>query len=219
MGQDLLTKTCNRLPLYTNISKETSFYRILWTIKKKRKHVHPKVKRMMTMLYLFLKGVFERNKRNAFEKLKIGGKSKKVKFAEQIIKCSRDRKSEAIRLWLKEAKIRRDLENRKKGFYLECAKKLFEATIDRRRSAIQRWRDQNRRSNELNEIQMRFLNRCLMTKAGRVADAIRIWKRIPSRMDDYSKRKGVQFEKGLHRFANKTLKTSFDVFKNDYEKG
>ena len=62
-GENLFTKTVNQLVLYTNINKTTSFYRLLGTVRSKLIKVHPRVKRMTTMIYLYTRIFFDRNKR------------------------------------------------------------------------------------------------------------------------------------------------------------
>lgn len=62
-GENLLRKTCNQIVLYTNITKSSSFYRIMATVRKGRVHVHPRIKRMTTMIHLYTRIFFDRSKK------------------------------------------------------------------------------------------------------------------------------------------------------------
>lgn len=84
-GDNLFQKAANNLVLYTNINKTTSFYRILGTVRSRLVRVHPRVKRMTTMIYLYTRFFFDRTKREAFQKIKGQGKSKKLNIAEKLI--------------------------------------------------------------------------------------------------------------------------------------
>lgn len=105
-GDNLFQKAANNLVLYTNINKTTSFYRILGTVRSRLLRVHPRVKRMTTMLYLYTRYFFDRTKREAFQKIKGQGKSKKLNVAEKILQCAKLRKLSALRLWAGEMKSR-----------------------------------------------------------------------------------------------------------------
>jgi len=52
-GENLFQRAADNLVIYTNINKTTSFYRLFSKIKGKKKKVHPRVKRMTMMLYLY----------------------------------------------------------------------------------------------------------------------------------------------------------------------
>lgn len=127
-GENLFHKTANQLVLYTNVNKTTSFYRLLGTVRSRQRKVHPRVKRMTTMLYLYSKMFFDRNKREFFEIIKLQGKTRKSFAAGKLLECAKNRKISAFKLWLQEAKKRRDEQNKKRGYYVECAKKLLIAS-------------------------------------------------------------------------------------------
>lgn len=76
-GEELILHAANQLVLYTNINKTTAFYRLLGTVRSKTRKVHPRVKRMTTMLYLYLRIYVDRIKRYGFDHLKGEGKSQK----------------------------------------------------------------------------------------------------------------------------------------------
>jgi hypothetical protein len=80
-GETLFQRAADNLVLYTNINKTTSFYRLFNKVKGKRRVVHPRVKRMTTMLYLYTKIFYDRQMREFFEKLKLMGGTIKSKFA------------------------------------------------------------------------------------------------------------------------------------------
>lgn len=105
-GDNLFQRAASNLVLYTNINKTTSFYRILGTVRSRQFKVHPRVKRMTTMIYLYTRYFFDRTKREAFQKIKGQGKSKKLNIAEKLLQCARLRKTSALRLWFGETKIR-----------------------------------------------------------------------------------------------------------------
>lgn len=76
-GETNILRAANNLVLYTNINKTTAFYRLLGTVRRNIK-VHPRVKRMTTMIYLYTRIFFDRQKRDAFDRMKYQGKSRKV---------------------------------------------------------------------------------------------------------------------------------------------
>lgn len=84
-GENLFQKAADNLVLYTNINKTTSFYRLFSKIKGRKKKVHPRVKRMTYMLYLYTRLFAERNMRDFFEKMKSQGGSVKAKATEKLI--------------------------------------------------------------------------------------------------------------------------------------
>ncbi len=84
-GDNLFQRAASNLVLYTNINKTTSFYRILGTVRSRQFKVHPRVKRMTTMIYLYTRYFFDRTKREAFQKIKGQGKSKKLNIAEKLL--------------------------------------------------------------------------------------------------------------------------------------
>lgn len=139
-GEELFLKAANNLVLYTNINKTTAFYRLLGTVRSRTKKVHPRVKRMTTMLYLYTRLFFDRTKRDAFDRIKVLGKSRKYHAVDKIVEAARKRKSSALKIWLTEAKRRRDEQNQKKGLYLECAKKLINASSGRAKNSFDLWR-------------------------------------------------------------------------------
>jgi hypothetical protein len=53
-----------------------------------------------------------------------------------------------------------------------------------------------------------------MTKIGRVFDLFQKWKNLPNKDKNKNYLKGSKFEKGLLAFTNRTLKKSFEAFKN-----
>ena len=218
-GENLFNQTVNQLVLYTNINKTTSFYRLLGTVRSKQKKVHPRVKRMTTMIYLYTRIFFDRSKREFFEKFKIVGASKKVSIAEKLVDCAKKRKISAFKLWLQEAKKRRDEINSKRGLYVECARKLLDTEEKRKKNALIHWRNKVNELNRIKEIQKRFLTRLLMSKAGRVAEAWRLIKNLPEKIDAEARKRAARFEKGLSTFAEKTLRKSFNEFRRDLEEG
>ena len=92
------------------------------------------------MIYLYTRIFFDRNKREFFEKFKMAGVSKKTFAAEKLLECAKKRKISAFKLWLQEAKRRRDEQNKKRGYYVECAKRLLSATENKQKSAFDNWR-------------------------------------------------------------------------------
>lgn len=84
-GENLFQRAANNLVLYTNINKITAFYRLLGTVRSRHFKVHPRVKRMTTMLYLYARLFFDRTKRDAFNKIKTQGKPRKLAIAEKLI--------------------------------------------------------------------------------------------------------------------------------------
>ena len=113
-GEELILHAANQLVLYTNINKTTSFYRLLGTVRSKTRRVHPRVKRMTTMLYLYLRMYFDRTKKYAFDHLKVEGKSKKVFALDRLFELARKRKISAFKIWMAEAKKLKEAENKKK---------------------------------------------------------------------------------------------------------
>lgn len=105
-GDNLFQKAANNLVLYTNINKITSFYRILGTVRSRMVKVHPRVKRMTTMIYLYTRYFFDRTIREAFQKIRGQGRSKKTDIAEKLIACARLRKLSALRIWGGETKLK-----------------------------------------------------------------------------------------------------------------
>jgi len=59
-GESLFQNASDKLVLYTNINKTTVFYRLMNQIKGKKRKVHPRVKRMTIMIYLYSKIYFQR---------------------------------------------------------------------------------------------------------------------------------------------------------------
>lgn len=215
-GDNLFQRAANNLVLYTNISKITSFYRLLGTVRSRLLKVHPRVKRMTTMLYLYTRYFFDRTKREAFQKIRGQGKSKKINLAERIVECARLRKLSALRLWFGETKVRGSVMNEKKRLFVDCAKKLIEAADDRKRSSFRNWRKGVDEEKRVKEIQKRFLTRLLMSKAGRVADAYKQIKNLPELVDTENRKRASRFEKGLSDFVDRTLRKSFGQFKHDW---
>lgn len=103
-GENLFQRAADNLVLYTNINKTTSFYRLFSKIKGRKRKVHPRVKRMTVMLYLYSRIFVERNMRDFFEKIKIKGGSVKTKATEKLIECADKRRNEAFRTWVKKMK-------------------------------------------------------------------------------------------------------------------
>ena len=83
------------------------------------------------------------------------------------------------------------------------------------RDAINKFR-QNRK---ITDIQRNFLKRLLMSKAGMVVIAFRKIQTLPRIRDDEKYLKANKFEKGLSSFVDRTLKKSFEAFKNEFEEG
>jgi hypothetical protein len=92
-GENLFQRVSDNMVLYTNINKTTSFYRLFSKIKGRKKKVHPRVKRMTVMLYLYSRIFVERNMRDFFEKMKAKGGSVKVKATEKLIECAKKRRN------------------------------------------------------------------------------------------------------------------------------
>lgn len=84
-GENLFQKAADNLVLYTNINKTTSFYRLFSKIKGRKKKVHPRVKRMTVMLYLYTRIFAERQMRDFFERIKSEGGSVKTKATEKLV--------------------------------------------------------------------------------------------------------------------------------------
>lgn len=99
-GENLFHKTVNQLVLYTNVNKTTSFYRLLGTVRSRQRKVHPRVKRMTTMLYLYTRIFFERNLGIAFDRIKDKGGSKKMNIGARLLECAKNRRASAFNLWL-----------------------------------------------------------------------------------------------------------------------
>lgn len=78
-GDSLLQRAADRLVLDTNINKTTAFYRLFKKVKGKKRVVSPKVKRMTTMIYLYSRIFFERQKQDFFEKFKALGEKRSRK--------------------------------------------------------------------------------------------------------------------------------------------
>lgn len=103
-GENLFQRAADNLVLYTNINKTSSFYRLFSKIKGRKKKVHPRVKRMTMMFYLYTRIFVERNMRDFFEKIKLKGGSVKVKATEKLIECAQKRRNETFRYWVKQMK-------------------------------------------------------------------------------------------------------------------
>ena len=58
-----------------------------------------------------------------------------------------------------------------------------------------------------------------MTKAGRVAEAFKEIKRLPSLIDMDQRRKALKFERGLSSFLDRGILRSFNSFKTMYDEG
>ncbi len=80
----------------------------------------------------------------------------------------------------------------------------------RMKEAINKFKE-NRR---ITEIQRNFLKRLLMSKAGLVLISFKKLQSLPDRNGNKNYLKGSKFEKGLLAFTNRTLKKSFEAFKN-----
>lgn len=96
---------------------------------------------------------------------------------------------------------------------MNLAKKLIEASNDRKKSSFGNWRGMITESNRVKDIQKRFLTRLLMSKAGRIAEAFRTIKNLPDMPDLEQRKKAAKFEKGLSSFVDRTLRVSFGSFK------
>ena len=77
-GEQIILTAAHNLVLYTNINKFSAFYRLLNAVRVPRKFIHPRTKRLTTMIYVFTKLYFDRSKKDAFDilLLKTKGKSK-----------------------------------------------------------------------------------------------------------------------------------------------
>lgn len=98
-GNDLILRAANQLVLYTNINKTTAFYRLLKTVRSKVR-VSPKMKRMTTMLYLYLRIYFDRTKRYAFDNMRVEGKSNKIFALDRLFDRARKRRISAFKIWM-----------------------------------------------------------------------------------------------------------------------
>lgn len=87
--------------------------------------------------------------------------------------------------------------------------------MDAKRSSFSLWRKKSHHYKYLLEIQKRFLSKLLMSKAGRVAEAFRIIKKLPT-IDGDKQRKALKFEKNLSRILDKNLLRSFNSFKKEF---
>lgn len=114
-GDNLFQKAANNLVLYTSVNKTTLFYRLLGTVRERRTNVHPRVKRMMTMLNFYIGIHVHRCLKKGFDQIKLGGKSKRAIALERIILASQRRKRCAIGMWNIEARRRRDELNKKRS--------------------------------------------------------------------------------------------------------
>jgi len=103
-GENLFQRAADNLVLYTNINKTSSFYRLFSKVKGRKLKVHPRVKRMTVMLYLYSRIFVERNMRDFFEKIKVKGGSVKVKATEKLIECANKRRNEGFKFWIKRMK-------------------------------------------------------------------------------------------------------------------
>ena len=92
VGHNIFQRAANNLVLYTNVNKTTAFYRLFQTVRGNRIKVSPKVKRLMYMLNMFLRNIFNRQQKDAFEKLKQAGVAKEMEAAEKLILCANGRK-------------------------------------------------------------------------------------------------------------------------------
>ena len=63
-----------------------------------------------------------------------------------------------------------------------------------------------------NEIQRSFLKKLLLAKAELVVIAFKKMQTLPERRDEELYAKANQFEKGLAKIVERTLKTSFQSF-------
>lgn len=68
-GHKLMQKTVNKLVLYTNINKPTALYRLLGTVRHQKRYVHPRMKSLPKILYLYLTIHLDRIQRNALDNI------------------------------------------------------------------------------------------------------------------------------------------------------
>ena len=90
----------------------------------------------------------------------------------------------------------------------------MEASNGRARNSFDLWRRKLQEHKRVKEIQKRFLAKLLMSKAGRVAEAFRIIKNLPGLVDMERRRRASKFEKGLSSFLERTIRRSYNAYKN-----
>lgn len=71
----------------------------------------------------------------------------------------------------------------------------------------------------IKEIQKRFFNKLLISKAGRVAEAFRTIKGLPEIVDQEKRRKALRFKKELSSFINRILRKSFNAYRTELGEG
>lgn len=142
-GENLFQRVSDNMVLYTNINKTTSFYRLFSKIKGKKKKVHPRVKRMTLMLYLYSRIFVERNMRDFFEKMKAKGGSYKVKATEKLLECANKRRNDAFKQWfgkMKATRVEGEKADRLKKIQENFLKRLMMSKIGRVVIAFNNWR-------------------------------------------------------------------------------
>ena len=218
-GDNVFQKAANNLVLYTTVNKTTTFYRMLGTVRVRVTNVHPRVKRMMTMLNLYLGIYVHRTLKNGFDRIKKGGKPKKLVALERLISASQKRKKNAVGLWVQEARKRREEANKKRAVYADCARALIEASVGAKRNSFSLWRKKAFHYKRTLEIQKRFMTKLLMSRAGKVIEAFKTIRNLPGLVDMEKRKKALKFEKGLSKFLDKNIVRTFGAFKRELEEG
>ena len=90
---------------------------------------------------------------------------------------------------------------------------LKNGRIARIREVIEKFR-QNRK---ITDIQRNFLKRLLMSKAGMVVIAFKKMQALPERKDPKMFELANKFERGLARFADRTIKRAWASFRNEFD--
>jgi hypothetical protein len=65
----------------------------------------------------------------------------------------------------------------------------------------------------IREIQKRFLDRLLLSKAGLAAIAFKLIRSLPQRFTKIQTANPIRFEKGLDKFIRNRFRSAFDQFK------
>jgi hypothetical protein len=77
-GANLFQRGVNNFVLYTRIQKANCIYRLIRTVRKRNRSVHPKIKRMTIMIYLYTRSFLEKAKKTAYEALRTYRKEKET---------------------------------------------------------------------------------------------------------------------------------------------
>ena len=95
-------------------------------------------------------------------------------------------------------------------------KSLVRCAKDRMKSALQIWKSNSTPVNKYqNKWIQNFINRMLLSKSGRLYVAFRKIQSLPERKSHENDQKANKFEKGLSDFISRTLRRTFEAFKED----